>query len=113
MRRARMRRLLAEKAALSPGIAMAAPGAPFAWYHVPYLHSVLEPNHRYAGGAITTDELGLRRVEIGGRGVGFREFQRLPGKKCLLVGGSTAFSMGSTSDAASIASLLSRRTGDP
>lgn len=113
MRRARLRRLLAEKAALTPAIAMASPGAPFDWYQVPYLQSVPEPTRSYANGAITTDALGLRRVEIAGQLVGLREFDRLPGSKRLLVGGSTAFSMGCSSDRTAIASVLSRLTGDP
>lgn len=99
--------LLARKFQLTPSIVMATPKAPFPWRFVPYLHAILEPNKSYANGAITTDGIGLRRVEIGGKAIGFSEFQGLPGKKSLLIGASTAYSMGSSSDRTSIASRLS------
>lgn len=109
----RIDRLLARKAELTPGLVMATPHAPFPWYPVPYVHGTMEPNASYAGGAITTDELGLRRVDIHGRLMGFQEFQRLAGKKKLLLGASTAFSMGASSDRTTIASQLSRISGQP
>ena len=108
-----MDRLLARKRALTPGIAMAAPRAPFRWHRVPYVHAMLEPNSRYAEGVLTTDALGLRRVWWQSRLIGFAEFQQLPGPKKLLIGASTAYSMGCSADRTSIASRLCDATGVP
>ena len=111
--RQQMKRLLAEKAALTPGLVMASPGSPFPWYGVPYVHGVMRPNSAYAGGAVTTDDLGLRHVAYRQQPLGFRAFQRLPGPKSILLGASTAFSMGAGHDRATIASQLGRVTGRP
>ena len=103
-------RLLSRKCELTPSQVMRKPREPFPWHQVPYLHHIFEPSATYAQGAVTTDEIGLRRVVIGGKHLGFRQFQKLTGRKGILLGASTALSMGASSDAKSIASQLSSTT---
>lgn len=105
-------RLILRKCELTPSLNMYTPDEPFPWHQVPYLHHIHGPSTSYAQGAMTIDEVGLRRVVIGGRHLGFRQFQKLAGRKGILIGASTAFSAGASSDANSIASRLSSTTGD-
>jgi hypothetical protein len=108
----RIIQLVNRKIELTPHLALVKPPNPFPWHQVPHLNWIFKPHSTYAGGAFTTDDIGFRKVSIGGRLLGFREFQKLPGKKNLLIGASTASSVGSSSDSMSIASQLSSMRGD-
>lgn len=71
---------------------------------LPYLMFFQHPGRRAA--SFTTDNLGFRTSVRAGQSLNFEEFCRLNGPRAALVGGSTAFGVGATSDAQTLTSRL-------
>lgn len=75
---------------------------------LPYLMYVQRPGYRSE--VVNTDRFGLR-LTVGPEGRSFALEDLEAGECDLLVGGSTSFGVGASSDAATLASVLSQRTG--
>ena len=73
---------------------------------VPHLMNLYQPNYRSA--VCNTDENGFRYTFKNASHLSYADFQREPGPKGLLCGGSTAFGVGATQDSCTIASYLNR-----
>ena len=73
---------------------------------VPHLMNLYQPNYRSA--VCNTDEYGFRHTFKNSSQLSYADFQREPGPKGLLCGGSSAFGTGATGDVCSISSYLNR-----
>lgn len=78
-----------------------------AW--LPYLMTFHPP--RLATQAFTTDALGFRRTMRGRHAVQWDSYQAAGARRGAVIGGSTAFGVGATSDAGTLASRLNERDG--